>query len=112
MLTPPAGTVRTHHDARGLAQAPLDDHDGAVNGGPGFPAGWYPDPWAVGARRWWDGERWTGWYVPGRPGHDAAGGAPGSSFQRYGVIWILAIIFGFMLFAAVLAVVHMVSTAS
>lgn len=24
------------------------------------PAGWHPDPWGVGALRWWDGSQWTG----------------------------------------------------
>jgi hypothetical protein len=22
---------------------------------------WYPDPWGVANRRWWDGHSWTGW---------------------------------------------------
>ena len=26
---------------------------------PGFPANWYPDPWAVAPWRWWDGTQWT-----------------------------------------------------
>jgi membrane protease YdiL (CAAX protease family) len=25
----------------------------------GFPANWYPDPWAVAPWRWWDGAQWT-----------------------------------------------------
>ena len=29
------------------------------------PAGWYPDPWVPGGRRWWDGDQWTSHLAPG-----------------------------------------------
>lgn len=28
-----------------------------------IPPGWFDDPWNPSGRRWWDGERWTGWTV-------------------------------------------------
>ena len=35
---------------------------------PGKPrAGWYPDPWAQGQHRYWDGERWTSHSFPDGP---------------------------------------------
>lgn len=35
------------------------------------PPGWYPDPWRVGAWRWWDGWQWTS-YVGGDPSAEQA----------------------------------------
>lgn len=31
---------------------------------PRIPAGWYPDPQAGGAVRWWDGHQWGGFAPP------------------------------------------------
>ncbi len=31
---------------------------------PVAPAGWYADPYVVGGRRWWDGQRWTAHVSP------------------------------------------------
>src|SRR4051794_35745407 len=28
------------------------------------PPGWYPDPWAPGGQRWWDGQRWSDHSAP------------------------------------------------
>ena len=36
------------------------------------PPGWHDDPWFPGARRYWDGERWTGHVIA--PAEDAASG--------------------------------------
>jgi len=32
----------------------------AISTGAACPPGWYADPWAQGASRWWDGSHWTG----------------------------------------------------
>jgi hypothetical protein len=31
------------------------------------PPGWYPDPWAPGAMRWWSGRDWTAYTMSGAP---------------------------------------------
>jgi hypothetical protein len=32
-----------------------------------MPAGWYADPWAPGAMRWWDGSAWSEHLAPAAP---------------------------------------------
>jgi hypothetical protein len=36
--------------------------------------GWYPDPAGSGGLRWWDGDTWTGWSLPGA--HPGSAPAP------------------------------------
>ncbi len=43
------------------------------------PPGWYPDPWAQGALRWWSGRDWTAYTAPG-PAHYATPTRPTDGF--------------------------------
>lgn len=37
------------------------------------PPGWYPDPWGMGALRWWDGSRWSPFASPAGAPHPHLG---------------------------------------
>lgn len=61
---PPAGEAGAEAGAPGPAPPP--------EAPPAVPPGWYPDPWGLAARRWWDGRAWTGHVDPPAPGTEGA----------------------------------------
>jgi hypothetical protein len=70
-----------------------------AGGGQQVGAGWYPDPWAPGGLRWWDGNGWTSIVSAGGPPPQAQS-TDGFAIAAlvFGVIGgvLLAIIFGFV----------------
>src|SRR5438270_9225786 len=64
----------------GCKLAHMESEDAGAPRAVNAAAGWYPDPWYRGQRRYWDGQSWTAHSFPEDP---SAGGAadPGSMHQ-------------------------------
>lgn len=69
------------------------------------PPGWYQDPWAPGALRWWDGSNWTAHVSQGSHAGQATGGSGGRPLWPWilggglGLLLLLGIVGGLILFA-------------
>lgn len=69
------------------------------------PPGWYQDPWASGAFRWWDGSSWTAQVSGGLHTGQATGGSGGRPLWPWilggglGLVLLLGIVGGLVLFA-------------
>jgi hypothetical protein len=55
------------------------------------PPGWYPDPWAPGAMRWWDGTQWSAHSTPKPPASGPSRGAV-IALSVAGVVGVIAVL--------------------